>query len=692
MSVSKSHPFAALFEPMAIGPVTARNRFYQVPHCTGLGHANPQAEAAVRATKAEGGWGVVCTQEVEIHPSSDMSPYLEGRLWDDADIPAHRTMTDAVHEHNSLAGIELVHNGHHAANLNTRIPPIGPTHRPIDLYHPVQARAMDKSDIKQMRRWYVDAAKRARQAGYDIVYVYAGHNMATLMHFLLPRFNDRTDEYGGSLINRTRLLKETLCDVRDAVGADCGIALRLAVDELLGDGGLQASDEGSEIVSMLADIPDVWDVNISGWDNDSATARFEPDEGYQEQYTSFVKKLVSKPVVGVGRFTSPTAMVSQLKRGVLDFIGAARPSIADPFLPNKILDNNLSAIRECIGCNICVSSDNVVAPIRCTQNPTVGEEWRRGWHPEFSIKTKHTEQTLVVGAGPAGLECALQLTRRGYQVILADGQLEVGGRVLHESQLPGLASYRRVQDYRQQQLAVVPELELLLDNRLDAMNIIETEIAHVFIATGACWRRDGLGRQHPQGLSFSENCVPVYTPDDIYAGQQLPEHILVYDDDHYYLGGVIAESLHAKGHKVTLVTPANCVSAWTEHTLEQHKIQARIVNLGIQVMTANALDSFSHDNVTISCVYSAKTKILPTDAVVMVTSREPIDSVFTELQSAQAGGSTSIKDLHRIGDCLAPSTVAAAVYSGHLAAREFGTDENQLMFKRESVQPLTNLS
>jgi len=685
MTVPKSHPFAPLFEPLAIGPVIARNRFYQVPHCTGLGHANPQAEAALRATKAEGGWGVVCTQEVEIHPSSDISPYLEGRLWDDADIPAHRLMTDAIHKHDSLAGIELVHNGHHAANLNTRIPPIGPTHRPTDLYHPVQARAMDKSDIKQLRQWYVDAAKRSRQAGYDIVYVYAGHDMATLMHFLLPRFNDRCDEYGGSLINRTRLLKETLCDVRDAVGADCGIALRLAVDELLGEGGLQACDEGSEIVSMLADIPDVWDVNISGWDNDSATARFEPDEGYQEQYTSFVKKLVNKPVVGVGRFTSPTAMVSQLKRGVLDFIGAARPSIADPFLPNKILENNLSAIRECIGCNICVSSDNVVAPIRCTQNPTMGEEWRRGWHPELSIKTKHTEQTLVVGAGPAGLECALQLTRRGYQVMLADSELDVGGRLLHECKLPGLASYRRVRDYRHQQLSVLPEVELLLDNRLGAADIIETDITHVFIATGARWRHDGLGRQHPKGLSYSQNSMPVYTPDDIYADQALPENILVYDDDHYYLGGVIAESLQAKGHKVTLVTPANCVSAWTEHTLEQHKIQTRLIKLGIRLNTAQALDSLSHDHVTISCVYSEQIMPLPADAVVMVTSRLPVDTVYSDLRSAQESQLSNIKNLHRVGDCLAPSTVAAAVYSGHLMARELGTDENQLMFRRESV-------
>jgi len=686
MTVSNSHPFAPLFEPMAIGPVTARNRFYQVPHCTGIGHASPQAEAALRATKAEGGWGVVCTQEVEIHPSSDMSPYLEGRLWDDADIPAHRLMTDAVHEHNSLAGIELVHNGHHAANLNTRIPPIGPTHRPTDLYHPMQARAMDKSDIKQLRQWYVDAAKRSRQAGYDIVYVYAGHNMAMLMHFLLPRFNDRCDEYGGSLINRTRLLKETLCDVRDAVGADCGIALRLAVDELLGDGGLQANDEGSEIVSMLADIPDIWDVNISGWDNDSATARFEPDEGYQEQYTSFVKKLVNKPVVGVGRFTSPSAMLSQLQRGVLDFIGAARPSIADPFLPNKILDNNLDAIRECIGCNICVSSDNVVAPIRCTQNPTMGEEWRRGWHPEISEKTKHTEQTLVVGAGPAGLECALQLSRRGYRVMLADAEMDVGGRLLHESLLPGLASYRRVRDYRYQQLSVLPEVELLLDNCLSATDIMETGIEHVFIATGARWRHDGLGRQHPQGLRYSDNAMPVFTPDDIYAGQQLPEQVLVYDDDHYYLGAVIAESLQAKGHKVSLVTPANCVSAWTEHTLEQHRIQSRIIRLGIQVTTAHALSAVSHDHVLLNCVYSEQTTVVPANAVVMVTSRTPVDALFNELQTAQGSKASSIKTLQRVGDCLAPSTVAAAVYSGHLAARELGTNESQLMFTRELVQ------
>ncbi len=687
MSDLKNSPYAVLFEPVAIGPVTARNRFYQVPHCTGLGHANPKAEVALRATKAEGGWGVVCTQEVEIHPSSDLTPALEGRLWDDQDIPAHRAMTNAVHEHQSLAGIELVHNGQHSANMGTRIPPIAPSHRPVDVMHPVQARAMDKQDIKQLRQWYVDAAKRARVAGYDIVYVYAGHNMATLMHFLLPRYNDRSDEYGGKLVNRVRLLKETLCDVRDAVGTDCAIALRLAVDELLGSGGMQASDEGAEIVSMLAEIPDLWDVNISGWSNDSATARFEPDEGYQEKYTAFVKKLTSKPVVGVGRFTSPGAMVSQINRGVLDFIGAARPSIADPFLPNKILAGELESIRECIGCNICVSSDNVVSAIRCTQNPTMGEEWRRGWHPEKMPKASSSEQVLVIGAGPAGLECTLQLARQGHSVLLAEATRNVGGRVLTESSLPGLASYRRVSDYRQQQLRVLPNVELLLDNQLNAADVVDTGIEHVFIATGAKWRRDGLGRQHPQGILY-EDAMPVLTPEDIFAGKQLPENITVYDDDHYYLGGVIAEALHHSGCHVTLVTPANCVSAWTEHTLEQHKIHTRLLMLGVRIITAQQIKSVGKKRLTLSCIYTENLSEHESEAIVMVTSRMPSDKVYQEVLTECHDLATPLRTLKRIGDCLAPSTVAAAVYSGHLAARELGLDGTKDLYRRESLQSI----
>ena len=157
-------------------------------------------------------------------------------------------------------------------------------------------------------------------------------------------------------------------------------------------------------------------------------SRFEINEGYQVPYIEFVKSLTSKPVVGVGRLTSPDLMVRLIKQQTIDLIGAARPSIADPFLPNKIKEGRVDEIRECIGCNICVSSDNLSVPIRCTQNPTMGEEWRRGWHPE-KIKPRKTEQAaLVVGSGPAGLECSMQLARRGYHVILSEVAIGQIGR------------------------------------------------------------------------------------------------------------------------------------------------------------------------------------------------------------------------------------------------------------------------
>ena len=182
---------------------------------------------------------------------------------------------------------------------------------------------MRRSDIRDFRRWHRAAALRARRAGFDIIYVYAGHGLSLPMHFLQSRYNHRTDEYGGSLENRVRLLRELIEDTKEAVGADCAVALRFAVDELRPD-GITHDGEGREVVEMLAELPDLWDVNVSDWANDSMTSRFAA-EGYQEAFIRFVKTVTRKPVVGVGRFTSPDTMVSQVRRGLLDFIGARAP-------------------------------------------------------------------------------------------------------------------------------------------------------------------------------------------------------------------------------------------------------------------------------------------------------------------------------------------------------------------------------
>lgn len=662
-----THPFSILFEPVRIGPVVAPNRFYQVPHCNGMGYRMPRALAAMRGVKAEGGWGVVCTEEVEIHHTSDLAPYIEGRLWDDRDIPRLALMADAVHEHGALAGIELTHSGITASNLYSRAPALGPRSMGVSGFSPGQTRRMDKEDIRNVRRWHRQAALRAKEAGFDIIYCYAAHDLSLAMHFMLRRYNDRTDEYGGNLENRVRFFRELIEETKDAVGDTCAVAVRLAVDELLGEDGLTSQGEGYDIVAMLAELPDLWDVNISDWSNDSGTSRFEK-EGYQEAYTGFVKSLTSKPVVGVGRYTTPEAMVAAVRRGVVDLIGSARPSIADPFLPAKIKEERIDDIRECIGCNICVSADMTLVPIRCTQNPTMGEEWRRGWHPERIAPARSEQQVLVVGGGPAGLECARALGERGYAVTLVDARKELGGRVALESALPGLGEWRRVLDWRLTQIGKLDNVVLYPGSPMTADDVLEAGFDHVILATGATWRRDGVGRHRWRPLP-GLNALPVYTPDDLMTGRLPRGRVVVYDDDHYYMGGVLAELLVRAGCQVALVTPAALVSEWTQYTLEQARIQARLMGLGVALHVQQQVASVEAGGVNLAHTVSGEERTLPADGLVLVTDRLPNDELYRALKPALAAG--ALASLRVIGDADAPHIIAQAVFSGHLAAREF---------------------
>ena len=683
--MARDPKYDILFEQVKIGPLTAKNRFYQVPHCNGGGYRDPSAVAEMRGIKAQGGWGVIFTEQCEMHHSSEITPFIELRLWEDKDIPMLAKMSGRMKEFGALSGIQLAYSGINGPNLYSKEVPLAPSALPIRTFtnDPIQARAMDKQDIKNLRRWFVNAFKRCKEAEFDLVCLYGAHGFGIFQHFLSRMTNHRTDEYGGSLENRARFVREVVEDAHNTIGDKMAITLRLSLEELTGDLGF-ANSELRDFVEMHADLPDLWDFAHGAWEDCSGPSRFK-EEAAQQDLVAGIKALTSKPVVGVGRFTSPDVMVSQIKKGLLDFIGCARPSIADPFLPLKIEQGRIEDIRECIGCNICVTGDMTMSVSRCTQNPTFMEEWRKGWHPE-KMNPKGVSQTvLVIGSGPAGLEAARALGARGYDVALAEAGNGLGGRVTLEAQLPGLAAWGRVRDYRTYQISQMPNVIPYFDSHLSAQDVLDFGFQNVAIATGAQWRRDGVARQHVVAMPIDRG-MKIYTPDDLMAGDVPLGDVLLYDDDHYYMGGVLAELLVQKGAKVTLVTPSAYVSDWTNNTLEQATIHRRLAGMGVRIVLNRGVSLIAKDHVITNCVYTGDLTPEVADAVVMVASRLSSDGLWQALQQRQnEWADAGILSVKLIGDAAAPGPIAWATYAGHRFARELDMPDigDAVPFRRE---------
>ncbi|MEM7069484.1 MAG: FAD-dependent oxidoreductase [Pseudomonadota bacterium] len=677
-----------LFEPVKIGPLTAKNRFYQVPHCNGGGYRDPSAAAAMRGIKAEGGWGVIFTEQCEMHHTSEITPFIELRLWEDKDIPQLRKMSEKMKVHGALAGIQLAYSGINGPNLYTKEVPLAPSALPIRTFtnDPVQARALDKQDIKDLRRWFVNAAKRSKEAGFDLICLYGAHGFGIFQHFLSRATNQRSDEYGGSLENRSRFSQEVIADMRDAIGDSMAITLRVSLDETIGELGFSNAELRDDI-ELNTELPDLWDLSQGTWEDCSGPSRFK-EEAAQQELVRGIHELTEKPIVGVGRFTSADVMVKQVKSGLLDFIGCARPSIADPFLPKKIEEGRIEDIRECIGCNICITGDMTMSISRCTQNPTFMEEWRKGWHPEKMNARGNSENVLVVGSGPAGLEAARALAERGYDVAIAEAGTELGGRVAKERQLPGLNAWGRVLEYREYQLSQKANVETYFDSELDAESILEFGFENVCLATGSQWRRDGVSRQHVVPMPISDD-AKVYTPDDLMAGNLPSGNVVVYDDDHYYMGGVLAELLAQNGANVTLITPSAFVSDWTNNTLEQIAIHPRLAEAGVEIVLNRGITEIHKDHVESNCVYTDRTQSFEANAVVLVASRSENNGVYLDLKARENDWvDAGIKSVKIIGDANAPGPIAWATYAGHRYARELDEEDlgDALPFRREITE------
>jgi dimethylamine/trimethylamine dehydrogenase len=272
-------------------------------------------------------------------------------------------------------------------------------------------------------------------------------------------------------------------------------------------------------------------------------------------------------------------------------------------------------------------------------------------------------------------------------VALAEARTELGGRVTLESKLPGLAAWARVRDYRVGQIAKMANVEVYPASKLTAEDVLEFGVGHVCLATGSTWRRDGVGRFHLRAIPLAG--TKVYTPDDIMAGNLPSGHVLIYDDDHYYMGGVLAELLVRKGCKVTMVTPSTMASAWTVNTLEQEFIQKKLLELGVDVRVTRALTAADADGVSLACTYTGREEQIACDAIVLVTARLPVDHLYTELLERRNGwADRGISSVRVIGDAEAPSSaIAWSTYAGHRYAEELDEPEMESpSFRREVAE------
>jgi dimethylamine/trimethylamine dehydrogenase len=450
--------------------------------------------------------------------------------------------------------------------------------------------------------------------------------------------------------------------------------------------------------------------DIAEWGEDAGPSRFYL-QGHQVPWTRFIKQIAKKPVLGVGRFTDPEKMTEIVTKGIADIIGAARPSISDPWLPKKIEEGRYDDIRVCIGCNVCISRWEIGGPpMICTQNATAGEEYRRGWHPEKFPKRGSEDSVLVIGAGPSGAECARVLLERGYAVHLYDTAAKIGGHLNSVATLPGLGEWGYHRDYRELQIN-----KLIKKNKSSQLALSQKPMTadaalgygaeKIVVATGSSWNTDGTNCLSHDPIPGADAGRPdQLTPEQVLEGRKaIGKRVVILNADTYFMAPSLAEKLAVAGHEVTLVTGVHLAN-YMHFTLEYPNMMRRLHELHIREVHNAFASRIEKGRLEVYDIFGDGSKrtyrgpgVLPRDAnrshrwvefdsLVLVTGRHSHAGLFKELKDRRAEWEKNgVKDAYVIGDAEAPRLIADATFSGHRLAREIEESNAQLPlpYKRE---------
>lgn len=644
--------YPLLFSPLRIGPVTVSNRIVFSAHLTNFAQDGLPTEqhAAYYAARAAGGAGLIITEEHSTHPTD--WPYeklIHG--FRRSVLPGYRRITEAVHAHGVPIFAQLNHNGGQASGMYSRLPVLAPSPVPDPLFREVP-KALEAHEIADVVAGYGTVAGHCAEGGFDGVELQCSHS-SIVRGFLSSATNRRTDAYGGSVANRARLLLEIVDVVREAIGPDRALGVRLCGDELVEDG--ITITEAVAVAELVAATGRVDYLNTSIGVATATLYMIEASMAVPPGYGLFVanalRRAVALPVVGVGRIKDPVQAERALAEGHCDLVGVVRGQIADPDFAAKARSGHGTEIRTCLSCNQeCVGRMGLNRWLGCIENPRTGRE-------AVPLPTPHARgrRVLVVGGGPAGLQAASTAASRGHHVTLFERARQTGGQVLGASSVPSRAEFldvvrnlaaechRHGVDVR---TGVEATPDLLLAEHPDA----------VVLATGARIAR-------PAWAGALDRVVDVR---DVLEGRAAPTgDVVVVDELGFHQATSVAELLADRGHRVEIVTPGLVVGQDLGITLDRETFAIRAHAKGIRETTDLVVMGAAADEsgVVLSLLHHPTGGMSERrcDWVVCAVHQEPADELWRALANAPF-------EVHRAGDCVTPRRADAAVVEGHRAA------------------------
>lgn len=672
--------FRHLLSPLQIGNITVPNRIFQTAHVKAYdidGMTN-QRHIDYKVERARGGMGLMIAGNRMVHPTSTTGMRNFGWGFRKEIIQRDRRLTDGVHHYGSKIFAQLNHFG-----LNATSTPMddyrilwGPSQVRSPATHEIP-KAMEKEDIEELKRWWAQSAAYCRESGFDGTEVHIGHSY--LLHqFLSPLFNKRTDEYGGSLDNRLRLAIEVIEAVREKVGRDFVVGVRIPVSDFV-PGGLDA-DECIEVAKKLKATGLVDFINTTAGTYHSITYAIGPSDlpdGWLLEKTAQLKREVGDiPVFLVGGMKDVHSAEDIVANGDADMVAMTRAQITDPEIVNKMKEGRVEDVYHCIRCNQgCIGRIFQGQPTTCILNPAAGREGR------FGIQTLKQAETakkyVVVGGGPAGMKAAEVLSSRGHDVTLLEKSDALGGQVQMILRTPRRHTFGwiiRDLDHHMRKNGV----DIRLNTEASVDMIREMQPDGVIVATGSSPRRDGFSSVNPMVHQLpgadQPNVVTFY--EVLLQSAEIGKRVLVLDDDGSRYTAGSTELLLDRGHEVELVTRHTSLFPLMAPTLDLPVLYKELFTKGLKHRTVSWAKEIDGDKVTIFSLFNGHEEVLEgIDTVVLATGHKSDNRLYSALKEAMPE-----TQIHGIGDCMAPRQIQHAIYEGMLAGRElFDSKERYIM-------------